>query len=305
MGEDDESKMNFPKFIMLIGLPGSGKSTWAEKYIKENSNTLIISSDKIRKELFNDENSQEDNNRVFYEMEIRTLQNLNNGVDVIYDATNVVRKRRKVLLDKLPTFVIKEAYEIWTPITVCIDRDIHRERHVGKDVINKFVKIYQPPFFDEGWDHINYLMNDENFDAEKFKDEIYSMMDEPHDNPHHTLDILEHCNKCERIMSTKQNVSKYLITAAKYHDCGKPFVKDFHNSKQEETTIAHYYNHQNVGSYLIPGLLQGDDLCTVINVSWLVNVHMEPYLETKYYKQLPTFLKKYIDLLHEADVEAH
>lgn len=295
--------MNFPMFTMLIGLPGSGKSYYGQK--REKPGTVIISSDVIRQELFGNASSQEDNNRVFKEMLVRTLKNLDRGVNVIYDATNVVRKKRKELLTKLPPYVLKYAVVVWAPITVCIDRDIHRERHVGKDVINKFVKLYQPPFFDEGWDYINYLMNYENFDAKKFKDKIYSMMNEPHDNPHHTLNILEHCNECERIMSTKQNVSKYLITAAKYHDCGKPFVKDFHNSKQEETTIAHYYNHQNVGSYLIPGLLQGDDICTVINVSWLVNVHMEPYLETKYYKQLPTFLKKYIDLLHEADVEAH
>ena len=40
--------MYFPRLIMLIGLPGSGKSTWAEKYVTENSNTVIISSDKIR-----------------------------------------------------------------------------------------------------------------------------------------------------------------------------------------------------------------------------------------------------------------
>lgn len=295
--------MKFPMFTMLIGLPGSGKSFYGQK--REKPDTVIISSDAIRQELFGNASSQEDNNRVFKEMLSRTLENLDKGVNVIYDATNVVRKKRKELLTKLPPYVVKYAVVVWVPITVCIDRDIHRERHVGKDVINKFVKIYQPPFFDEGWDHINYLMNDENFDVKKFKDKIYSMMDEPHDNPHHTLNILEHCNECERVMSTKQNVSKYLITAAKYHDCGKPFVKDFHNSKQEETTIAHYYNHQNVGSYLIPGLLQDDDICTVINVSWLVNVHMEPYLETKYYKQLPTFFKKYIDLLHEADVAVH
>lgn len=112
MGEDDEFKMNFPKFMMLIGLPGSGKSTWAEKYLTNSGNTVIISSDKIRKELFGDENSQEDNTRVFHEMEIRTLDYLNKGVYVIYDATNVVRKRRKALLDKLPTWVIKEAHVI-------------------------------------------------------------------------------------------------------------------------------------------------------------------------------------------------
>jgi hypothetical protein len=32
---------------------------------------------------------------------------------------------------------------------------------------------------------------------------------------------------------------------------------------------------------------------------------MDPFLNTKYWRNLPTFLKKDIDLLHEADLNAH
>jgi len=32
---------------------------------------------------------------------------------------------------------------------------------------------------------------------------------------------------------------------------------------------------------------------------------MDPYLNTKYYNKLPTYLKKKVDLLHEADLAAH
>ena len=42
-----------PKFIMMVGLPGSGKSTWAKEYAKTSENeTVILSSDAIREELF-------------------------------------------------------------------------------------------------------------------------------------------------------------------------------------------------------------------------------------------------------------
>ena len=286
---------------MLIGLPGSGKSTWAEKYITENSNTVILSSDEIRKELFNDENSQEYNNRVFYEMEIRTLQNLNKGVNVIYDATNVVRKRRKALLDKLPTWVIKEAYVIWAPLEICIERDNLRDRTAGKNIIWKMVKSYQPPFFDEGFNRIYYKINSD-LDVVNYINKITFMMKEPHDNPYHKYDIYEHCEKASEYIEPFDNILK---EATRWHDCGKPYVKDFHNNKGEITDIAHYYNHQNVGSYLIPGIFAHYEETVITPISWLVNVHMEPYLETKYYKQLPTFLKKYIDLLHKADVEVH
>lgn len=37
--------------IVLSAVPGSGKSTWANKYQKEHKNTYIISSDEIRKEI--------------------------------------------------------------------------------------------------------------------------------------------------------------------------------------------------------------------------------------------------------------
>lgn len=39
------------KLIVLSAPPGSGKSTWANKYIEKNPNTVIISSDEIRFEL--------------------------------------------------------------------------------------------------------------------------------------------------------------------------------------------------------------------------------------------------------------
>jgi hypothetical protein len=32
---------------------------------------------------------------------------------------------------------------------------------------------------------------------------------------------------------------------------------------------------------------------------------MDPYMNTKYYRRLPSFLKKELDLLHEADKFAH
>jgi len=45
------------KLIFLVGLSGSGKSTWAEEFIKDNDAELL-SSDRLRLELFGDENDQ-------------------------------------------------------------------------------------------------------------------------------------------------------------------------------------------------------------------------------------------------------
>ena len=69
--------MNRPKLILLVGIPGSGKTTYAEKYIKKHSDTLHLSSDMIREELWGNEAIQGDNNEVFFLMKrlitVRTL----------------------------------------------------------------------------------------------------------------------------------------------------------------------------------------------------------------------------------------
>ena len=44
-----------PELIVLCGLPGAGKSTYARQYVQEHSETKIMSSDSIRKELYGDD----------------------------------------------------------------------------------------------------------------------------------------------------------------------------------------------------------------------------------------------------------
>ena len=58
-----------PELVLVIGLPGSGKSTWIkEKYDYARlfqGDTVIISSDEMRKKLFKDENDQTHNEELF------------------------------------------------------------------------------------------------------------------------------------------------------------------------------------------------------------------------------------------------
>ena len=63
--------MNRPTLILLVGIPGSGKTTYAEKYIEEHNDTIHLSSDKIREELWRNEATQGDNNEVFSLMQSR------------------------------------------------------------------------------------------------------------------------------------------------------------------------------------------------------------------------------------------
>lgn len=63
--------MKKPKFYMLVGLSGSGKSSYnfGEEIIK-------ISSDALRAELYGDENDQTHNSEIFNELHKRVIKHL-------------------------------------------------------------------------------------------------------------------------------------------------------------------------------------------------------------------------------------
>ena len=291
--------MNRPMLIILCGIPGSGKSTYAKNYIEQNANTIHLSSDAIRKELYGDENIQGNPGDVFSLMQKRAIEALNNGCDVLYDATNITRKDRAGIIGVCPKFAKIECRIIWAPIEVCIERDIFRDRTVGKEVIDRMLKRFQAPYYDEGIDTIKVVSPD-NFDQVSYHNKCFDDMKIPHDNPHHTLGVFEHCQEAAKYIMDLCSMKFEMIAAAEMHDLGKPYVKAFIDSKGNTCDTAHYYQHQCVGAWMSYG-------CGWVNpyVAWLISTHMDPYLNTKYYNNLLPFLKKDIDLLHEADLNAH
>lgn len=290
--------MNRPSLILLVGIPGSGKTTYAEKYIEKHPGTVHLSSDKIRAELWGNEATQGDNNEVFSLMQSRAIEALNNGQSVVYDATNVTRKDRSYIIALCPKFAKIECHIIWASIETCIERDVTRERTVGKEVIDRMLKRFQPVWHDEGIDEINIILPD-NFDGTKYTGKVIDSMKIPHDNPHHTLNVYEHCIEAYKY-ACKMGHSDDLELAAMWHDVGKPYVKAFVDSKGNACETAHYYSHQNLSSWICYGMNNSTPFR-----AWLVGAHMEPFFDTKYYKKLPAFLKNYIDLLHKCDLEAH
>lgn len=287
--------MSRPNLILLIGIPGSGKTTYAKNYSKH---AVHLSSDFIRAELYGDESIQGDPAEVFSLMQKRAVEALNEGKDVLYDATNVTRKDRASIIGICPRFAKIEAHIIWAPIETCIERDVARERTVGKAVIDKMLKRFQAPFYDEGINEIKIVKPDK-FNSVRYHQHVMEAMNIPHDNHHHTLNIKQHCKEAFEEIECKTNNANLLI-AAWFHDIGKPYVKSFTDSKENPCDEAHYYQHQCVGAWMSYGV---DEINPYS--AWLISTHMDPFMNTKYYRKLPPFLKKDIDLLHEADLAAH
>lgn len=241
-------------FYMLVGLPGSGKTHYANEYLKKE-NATILSSDEIRKVLLGSEEAQWCNSIVFEAMNRAAIENLKQGRDVIYDATNINSKRRMALLEQIKKEVKEDiffmAIILATPYEICVERQQQRERKVPEKVINRMIKNFEVPYYEEGWDKI--LIENSEFNQNSYmtpnnfikKYEKYNQ-----ENPYHNLTLGLHVKSAVNRYNelVRYNIIKYngLIEDALYfHDFGKPFCRT-----TDENGIGHYYNHNNVGAYL-------------------------------------------------------
>ena len=124
---------------LLVGLPGSGKSTWCKK---EHLNLPVISRDIIRYKLGYtsgpDEKARltEAQEELITKEEYRCInQYLNSGIDFIIDDTNLKKKYRTQMIDTLKN---KGAYIVGvnfnTPLNVCIKR---RKEQISPEIMTK------------------------------------------------------------------------------------------------------------------------------------------------------------------------
>ena len=303
------------KFYMMVGLPASGKSTYA-KLLAEEVDGVVVSSDGIRKEWYGDENIQGDPSKIFREVELRCKNALGAGRSVIMDATNMNAKKRANFLRQLPS-CYKACMVMAVPFDVCIERDEQRPRSVGPTVMEKMRKNFQMPYYNEGWDHIEiyYPKDCEMIDG----DAHYKMEVEFNQrNSHHSLTVGDHEWKAECIACEK-GFDSAVQTAAAFHDCGKIWCQHFKEGDPE----AHYYGHECVSAYQYLTMEMAEMIYAVgnkvqvITIAALITWHMVPYQ----FKNEPNprrvfadwainhkFDRDFIDhlwQLHECDVAAH
>ena len=89
-----------PRLYILIGISGAGKTTYSKEVLipqlkKENRKYVYLASDDIRELIYGDANCQDNPGKVFEIMKYKKNKALQEGKDVIYDATNLKRKDRK------------------------------------------------------------------------------------------------------------------------------------------------------------------------------------------------------------------
>lgn len=315
-----------PVLLMMIGLPGSGKSTYAKEIAAdpEGLHPVILSSDELRKELFGDDEDQSHNAQVFDELHKRVMENLKNGVSVIYDATNIDKKRRVSFLQSIQKIdCIKTAVAVMTPYDVCVKRCKNRDRKVPEYVIRRMLMNYAPPHIHEGFDYVHFDFDHADLDCDAHvKYSLCNLSQHPggffdldHENKHHRDTVGVHCFNAMMYLYFARPNHKLLHIAALLHDIGKAFTKTKMNKRGEFDGDYHYYQHHCVSAYESLFYLNG--LALIENerayIANLIYYHMHPYMSWKQsekakFRDVSLIGQEMYDdimILHEADVAAH
>ena len=290
--------------IVTVGLPGSGKTSWVKEFIEDNKDKTIdiISSDKIREEIFKDIGDQNHNNEVFDIMKRRTKESLSQGHVVVYEATNISSKRRRALLKELKRYYDKAICLFkYKNLLNCLVDNESRKKRVPSEVIKRMYRNFEIPHKNEGFDEIIvdfdektnlYLGNKSKGGIGFLKDELLAIetyddykkllcqlglnqcVDMPQDSKWHTLSLSRHMYFCFRAVREYHWHDINLVIASMLHDISKPKVK----TEDEEQRYAHYYGHENASAYdVIDVLLRyvRIDIEDILEIAWLIGNHMK------------------------------
>lgn len=147
-----------PFFYMLVGLPGSGKTYWRNRFIEHNPHFVAVSSDDYIEETAKQGGSTY--SEVFTKaigdatkyVNDQFAASVERGNSMVWDQTNLTKHKRYQLLSQLPGSYIKVA------IYFEVDEHIRQKRLLDRpgkvipyDVDLKMQQSYSRPTVDEGF----------------------------------------------------------------------------------------------------------------------------------------------------------
>lgn len=277
--------------IVMFGIPGCGKSYAAEK-LAERTGAKVVSSDAIREEIYGTAACQDNPDKVFGILKQRVTELLKTGESVIIDATSLIKKYR---VSNLTTYagLFKKAIIIVcaTEIEIVLRQNAARERNVPEEAIFRMYKTMSFPREDEGWSEIYLLQHPEN--SKTLDEYLQESWNINHNNPHHPCNIFYHMEACAEYIKKDDPKNVIAITAAKYHDIGKPTVKS--NMKRTkngwiEDQFSHYLGHADISAYM---MACSSDQKATSDVIALTLWHMDHYFNKEH---LNAFTKLYSHL---------
>lgn len=157
---------------LMVGVPGSGKSTLCENLLKENPSLDIVSTDEFIESYAKEKNISY--GKAMREMGDKPLSLMNNKIQkllkekksFIWDQTNVFLSARKKKLKMLS----QNKYEVTAIVTELSAEELNRRldkriseggKRINIKIINDMIESYIRPSYSEGFNEI-YLISDDN-----------------------------------------------------------------------------------------------------------------------------------------------
>ena len=154
------------KIIMTIGVPGSGKSTFAQDFITKNKDFVILSRDQLvennlNKSTYNNYNDsfkdEEYQKFITKEFDKEYDDTIKNSKNIIIDMTNLTHKSRNKKLVKIPFDKYYKIAEVFIrPYNDIMKTNNERKDHfIFRNTLEGMMTMFRVPLYDE-FDEINY-----------------------------------------------------------------------------------------------------------------------------------------------------
>lgn len=150
------------RVVMTVGLPASGKSTWAKALITTEAGRWVrVNKDLLREMCHNSKHSKSNEKFILKLRNFIILEALAAGKHVVVDDTNLHPKHISTIRELVKGQGAVEVNDsfLQVPVKECIRRDLTRLNSVGRDVIMQMYRQfvapkYQPPTHNPALDDV-------------------------------------------------------------------------------------------------------------------------------------------------------
>jgi len=150
----------------MVGAPGSGKSSWANKVVKHYPDANIVSRDKVRFSMITEKDDYFSKEKeVFNEFISQIADSVKHHQVTIVDATHMNKKGRNKVFSRLTSTlenVTLKAIVMNTTLETCLERNAQREglALVPESAIARMYEGFEMPTEKEGFEQIVLIDED-------------------------------------------------------------------------------------------------------------------------------------------------
>jgi predicted kinase len=154
--------------VILVGMPGSGKSTYINSYECPYMYSTTLSTDDIIEDIAKTYGcSYSDIWKEGISLATKlydryTAKTIAQGLSVVIDRTNLTKKSRKKIIDKFRYYGYKITCVVFsTPEEKEWSRRLssRKDKHIPREQLDAMLKRYEEPTIDEGMNEIIYINN--------------------------------------------------------------------------------------------------------------------------------------------------